>query len=227
MKPNNTDKFEAKEKNKIANNNFFLSEEASGIQYFQKNSTDSIRRLNDYDSNILEKDAYKDVEDELFKLEYKISSLEKELNKVETQINLALEIADKDSLIELVNHKNVLTKEYNLYLNTYKEKSISAKISGKISSIFKEKILQRFKSLQKIISQFNTIFINKLPQNIVSVIELKKSIGKLKNLNDTVDGLMSSNIPYGENINKYEQLSKYLIKSNSIQANLTKYINKK
>lgn len=41
--------------------------------------TEPVRRLNDYDYNILREDAYKDVSDELFKLEYKISRLEEEL----------------------------------------------------------------------------------------------------------------------------------------------------
>ena len=43
--------------------------------------TEPVRRLNDYDYNILREDAYKDVSDELFKLEYKISRLEEELTE--------------------------------------------------------------------------------------------------------------------------------------------------
>ena len=57
-------------------NNFFVQQES-----FQANDmpTEPVRRLNDYDYNILREDAYKDVSDELFKLEYKISRLEKNL----------------------------------------------------------------------------------------------------------------------------------------------------
>ena len=74
---------------------------------------------------------------------------------------------------------------------------------------------------------FFDILIPKLPQNLTSVIELKKSLVKLENLNKSVDELMGMNIPYGENYNKYEQLSKYIIKANSIQSQITKQIKDK
>ena len=67
-------------------NNFFVQQES-----FQTNDMpiEPVRRLNDYDYNILREDAYKDVSDELFKLEYKISRLEEELTGVDGQIQSA------------------------------------------------------------------------------------------------------------------------------------------
>ena len=59
---------------------------------------------------------------------------------------------------------------------------------------------------------------SKLPKQLSTVIELKKSLSKLKNINRSVDELMSLNAPYGEKSDKYEQLSKYIIKANSIQS---------
>ena len=61
--------------------NFFLQPE--DIPSFA-NQTEPQRRLNDYDYNILKEDAYKDVTDEIFKLEYKISNTEDELNDLIT-----------------------------------------------------------------------------------------------------------------------------------------------
>jgi peptide subunit release factor 1 (eRF1) len=66
-----------------------------------------------------------------------------------------------------------------------------------------------------------------MPRQLSSIFELKKTLAKLENLNRSVDELMSLNIPYGENINKYEQLSKYIIKANSIQAEISRYIKNK
>ena len=57
---------------------------------------------------------------------------------------------------------------------------------------------------------------------------IRKEIGnKLENLNQSVSDLITLNIPYGEHYNKYDQLSKYIIKANSIHANISQQINKK
>ena len=48
----------------------------------------------------------------------------------------------------------------------------------------------------------------------------------LENINKSVDELVSLNIPYGESLSKYEQLSKYIIKANSIQAQISNHLKK-
>ena len=68
--------------------------------------------------------------------------------------------------------------------------------------------------------------VEKLPAPFSKIFELKKSLTKLENINKSVDELMRLNIPYGENINKYEQLSRYIIKANSIQSEISNYIKK-
>jgi hypothetical protein len=55
-------------------------------------------------------------------------------------------------------------------------------------------------------------------------VRFDESLTKLENINKSVDELMSMNIPYGENINKYEQLSRYIIKANSIQSDISRLI---
>ena len=54
----------------------------------QKNSEKTIEniRLNDYDLNLLEEYAYKDLEDEVLKLEYSITALENKLEKLNSEI---------------------------------------------------------------------------------------------------------------------------------------------
>ena len=50
--------------------------------------------LNDYDGNILQESSYKEVQDDVFKLEYKISKIETELKEINIQIQSANEIYD-------------------------------------------------------------------------------------------------------------------------------------
>ena len=76
-------------------NNFFA--DSVSDNFFEENhfAFDSFnhehpRRLNDYDYNILKEDAYKEVSDELFKLEYKISKIEEELKQTYKNIEIIL-----------------------------------------------------------------------------------------------------------------------------------------
>ena len=96
MDKRDVDKFESTKQNIFAEeigqkDNFFLNNNSKS---FKNNLLSSIptRRLNDYDYNLLQEDAYKDINDELFKLEYKISKIEDELKVLETQIQTAIEI---------------------------------------------------------------------------------------------------------------------------------------
>ena len=65
-------------------------------------------------------------------------------------------------------------------------------------------------------------FIAKLPKRFATVLEVKKSLSKLENISRNVDELMTLQTPYGEAGDKYEQLSKYIIKANNIQAQIAK-----
>lgn len=233
MKKNRTDFFEQTSSTQKTteqeweSSNFFLQEDRDFL--FPQNTTTSepIRRLNDYDFNLLREDAYKDVSDDLFKLEYKISKTEKEIKSLKDQIQAAIDIGDDNLIKELSNLLQNLNEDYEALLAIYNNKSISAKLSDKIWGM----ICKRFKSenlsvFQKNLKQYTDLIISKLPKQISSIIELKKSLNKLENINKSVDELVNLNIPYGENINKYEQLSRYIIKANSIQSEISRYIKK-
>ena len=69
----------------MENNNFFTNSESKIYdEDFTQNTSfyEPSRRLNDYDYNILKEDAYKEINDELFKLEYKISKIEEDLKHI-------------------------------------------------------------------------------------------------------------------------------------------------
>ena len=70
MQNNNSDRFDGIPKDFVHknNDNFFLMEEKPSFQLFERKPIESSRRLNDYDFNLLQEDAYKDVSDDLFKL---------------------------------------------------------------------------------------------------------------------------------------------------------------
>ena len=226
----NLDSFNNKETSSVDNffevkaDNFFLNGD------FNLLPAEPARRLNAYDSTLLEEDAYKEVSDELFKLEYKIAKIEEELNGLDNRIQSARDIYDYDQIESLSLRKRQLSDEYSSLIKMYNEMSISAKISDGILNIFggrrkvKSNIPDGVKALKRGWDAFSAVVMSKMPKRFSSVLELKKSLSKLESINKNVDELIGMNIPYGENRDKYEQLSKYILRANSIQNSISKII---
>ena len=197
-------------------NNFFVKTELSSklrLPHLQS------KHLNDYDFNILKNDAYKDLEDDLFKIEYRISVLENDLSSLDTQIQAAIDINDIETAKVLNQRKVVLNEDLKTLMEIYNDTSLSAKISGGFASKFKNNFL----NMKKQINNLTDALISKLPGKLSAFSDLKSSLAKLENINKSVDDLISRQIPYGEELDKYEQLSKYIIKANSIQSEIHKF----
>ena len=63
-----------------------------------------------------------------------------------------------------------------------------------------------------------------MPSGVTATAEFKDSLKRLKSISKSVDELMTMETPYGEASAKYEQLSKYIARANSIQAEISKFI---
>ena len=199
-------------------NNFFIQNESDSFRSFVQ--IEPLRHLNDYDSNILKEGAYRDVNDEIFKLEYKIAKIEEELNDINKQIQLANEIYDYYHAESLGERKQRLEEDLRVLTEVYKDASLSAKISGGVLSKIKEK----FVTAGKIFEGLGSLLVSYLPNKFSSILEVKTSLTKLENINKSVDELMNNRYPYGEAAEKYEQLSKYIARANSIQSEIYKFI---
>ena len=175
--------------------NFFLQSE--DIHSFA-NQTEPQRRLNDYDYNILKEDAYKDVTDEIFKLEYKISKTEDELKDIDNQIRMAKDVRDFNKVEQLFNRKKQLQEDLEGLIEIYNDTSLSAKISGGITNLLSLKVKEQFGGIRKLFGMFSDAIIAKLPKKFSSVLELRKSLAKLENINKSVNELMTMQTPYGE-----------------------------
>ncbi len=199
--------------------NFFLEQERSiTSDYIQE----PVRRLNDYDFNLLKEDAYKDVSDELLKLEYRISKMEGEYRKIDSQIQSARDICDYDTVEYLMTRKRQLYEDLRVLAQIYNEKTLSSKISGGIFNILSPRIREKLKKLNNTIKVIKDSIVSNLPGKFSTVQEIKQSLNKLENISKSVDELMTLQTPYGEAANKYEQLSKYITKANAIQAKIVK-----
>lgn len=200
-------------------NNFFLEQDSS---FTQDTLQERTRRLNDYDCNLLKEEAYKDVSDELFKLEYKLSKLEDEYETLSTQIQAARDISDYDTVEYLMCRKQKIKDEIYVITKMYNAKSLSTKISGGVYSVlsfglinYNERVKIFFKSIKEILLAI-------LPRKISYIQGVKQSLLRLENINKSVDELMTLQTPYGESGDKYEQLSRYITRANAIQSKIAK-----
>lgn len=217
MKDKDSDIFEFT-KNNSASNVLNIAEDDNPFMHFQAKQ-DSYRRINDYDFNILKDGAYRDISDDAFKLECQISKTEEEIKKIEAKINAAKEIQDAVSVNELQNKLYSLNEEYATLMALYNNKTLSAKITGTFSGFIND--------IKKGISDACDLIISKLPNQLSSSFKIRKSLSLLANINKSVDELVTRTIPYGEDIDKYRQLSRYILKANEIQSEIAGYLGKK
>lgn len=210
--------------NKITNtdNNFFINEENPNTSSFRQSV--SAKRLNDYDYNILKDEAYKDISDDIFKLEYKISQMEEDLKTLDIQIKTAQEINDFVTIQKLTEKKNILIYDLSKIKNDYHDKSVSTKLSSGISDVISNNNLGNLFKIKPILNKFINFTLSKIPTKLSNFLEFKQSLDTLKNISKNVDDLMTMQIPYGEADLKYQQLSKYIVKANIIQSEISKHL---
>ena len=226
MQEKDSDIFELNNGNNNHKMNSLLSENDKNPFMNSSLQNEHLSRLNDYDSNILSAGAYKNMSDEAFKLEYKISRAEKEIRAIESQIHTAQEIGDYIGISELQNELLAKKDKYHSLLETYNETALSAKISDSFSNIMRKIYGKEINGIKSKIKLAGEMFISKMPVKMSSLFKIKKSLTILENINKNVDNLVTMSVPYGENRNKYNQLSNYIIKANSIQSKISDFLKK-
>ena len=182
----------------------------------------SSTRLNDYDSNILENNAYKDMEDEMLKIEHKIGILENSLDKIKKEIEDMADFGNISMLNQLITRKIALEKELMELNKKYGELGLGAKLSGQIASAVnftskkKSTTFSRTKDFlsKKVLARISKKF--KYSQN------MKEALEKLANINSNVDELITMQVPYGETISRYEKLTAYLGKANMLHSRISR-----
>ncbi len=226
MENKETDIFELSNKRYNSTNLSGLTDEENPFMRFSSKQ-DPLNRINDYDYNILPNEAYKDISNDVFKLEYKIAKTEEQIKNIEAQINTANEINDYAKASELKNKLDSLKRNYDELLAIYNDRTLSAKITDSVSGFVQKAAGANISEMKSSTLKILDLVVSKLPAKIAGLLKIRKSLVLLENINKNVDELVNMTIPYGENIDKYRQLSKYIIKANSIQSEIAGILGKK
>jgi hypothetical protein len=211
-------------KTDFSESNFFTS--ASNLPQNREKQEESKQsnslRLNDWDSNILEENAYHDISDEVLKLEHKIDITEKNLAKITQEIETLQAFDDEIQLSDLIAQKEILENEITQLNQAYAQYGLGAKISGQIASAvrFGSKRGASFKSKAKKFIVKGVL--TKLSKKFKCSQSVKDALTTLANINSDVDELVNMNVPYGEKLMRYDRLTAYLNKANVIHAHISK-----
>ncbi len=114
---------------------------------------------------------------------------------------------------------NQLTKEYQ-------QTGMSKKLTGNLTSLVKPTKTTKFNSIKTYVKNFTGNVLGKISKTFNSGQDLKLAVKKLSNINKNVNELISLQAPYGEAEEKYDRLTKYLTKANTIQYQVSKELSK-
>lgn len=221
-------------KNQINNNIFSKEFNFSADNPFNNNFTSksivnttkpsfpsSVKRLNGYDSTILNKTSIDRNKGEELSIEYRI----KEKESIVKDLNSKIEIADtygtqNESLGLKAKRQRVLQELDTLR----KQQMYGGRVLGEKFSHegFKKKMPFIYK-VQKFISRQ---ILARISGKIKSVVTLTDSLEQLSEISKSVDELIELNVPYGEKTKNYEKLTSYLAQANQIHSKISKSLGK-
>lgn len=188
--------------------------------------TQPTNRLNALDSTLLENNAYKDIDNEDFKTEYKIEKLENELKVIDKQIKTAKSLNDQTKIDMLTMKKHSIENELNTLHSRYTGGDVSRKLSNGITTIMSPRKNLGENIIDKTAEFISDKILSKISKRFNSGQDLKLAVNKLETINLNVNELVSLQAPYGEAEEKYDQLTKYLTKANTIQYQVSRELSK-
>lgn len=223
IKPNNNLFIVSQPKGR--DDNFFASNQEKQQENNQKQSSGSNGRINDYDSTILENNAYKAIPDEMFQIEHKIGILEDTLAKINSEIETLESFGYAIQVSALRDRKQKIEDAINELNEEYEKLGLSAKLSGHIASAigFTSKKKRGIFSFFKLL--FPKKFLTKISKKFNFNQFMKEALTNLSCINSSVDELINMQTPYGETISRYEKLTAYLNKANVIHAQIYRNVN--
>lgn len=183
----------------------------------------SPHKIDNYDSAILEDRAYLDLDNSALRLEYQISMLEDDLAIITKELDGAISIEDEENIKVLKRKKLRIERQLKVLMFKYTQLDFSSKVIAIISAIFKRK-----KSNKNKIGDFMLkYFLSKISKKFKMIYDLKLSLDKLSSINRSVDELISMQAPVKGGKDRYERLTTYINKANTIHSQISNDIKPK
>ena len=188
-----------------------------------KTVTNPVKRLNGYDSTILNQTNFENDNTDELSIEYRIKDKESLIKDLDAKIKIADNYGTQNEAFGLKAKRQRIIQE----LDTLRKQQM---YSGRILNDKKKNIHEIFKTKMPILYKVQTFIsreiLAKLSKKVNSVVTLSDSLEQLSKISKNVDELVEMNVPYGEKIQNYEKLTEYLNQANTIHSKLSKSIKK-
>ena len=189
----------------------------------EKVSTNPIRRLNGYDSTILNKANIQDSEGEELSVEYRIKEKESILKDLESKIKIADNYGTQNEALGLkAKRQRVMDELRSLRkLQAYGGRTLGEKAH------FHDSFKKRMPLIYKVQEFISRQILARVSKKVNSVVTLSDSLEQLSEISRSVDELIDMNVPYGEKVQNYEKLTEYLKQANMIHSKISKSMTKR
>ncbi len=222
--------------NKISGNIFSRDYKFSAVNPFSGNfdpekvqnqmpasAANPIKRLNGYDSAILNQTNFNEPEGEELSIDYRIKEKEAVIKDLDAKIKVADNYGTQNEALGLKAKRQRILQELD---TLRKQQMYGGRVLGEklpYHLTFKEKMPLIYK-VQSFISRQ---ILAKVSKKVNSVVTLSDSLEQLSKISKSVDELVEMNVPYGEKVQNYEKLTEYLNQANIIHAKISKSMGKR
>lgn len=190
---------------------------------FSDNVTNPVKRLNGYDSTILNKANFSEKESEELSIEYRIKEKESIIKDLDAKIKNADNYGTQNEALGLKAKRQRVLQELSILR---KEQIYGGRVLGENKKFSHEAFRQKMPFVYKIQEFISRQILAKISKKIKSVVTLSDSLEQLSEISKSVDELIEMNVPYGEKVQNYEKLTSYLSQANVIHSKITKTISK-
>ena len=223
--------------NKITGNIFSRDYNFSAVNPFSNNfesssqpakevktqpATNPIKRINGYDSAILNKTNIEELEGEDLSIDYRIKEKESVVKDLDAKIKVADNYGTQNEALSLKAKRQRVLQELD---TLRKQQMYGGRVLGEKQAFhqsFKEKMPVIYK-IQEFISRQ---ILSRVSKKVKSVVTLSDSLEQLSEISRSVDELIDMNVPYGEKVQNYEKLTEYLSQANMIHSKISKSLGK-
>lgn len=182
------------------------------------------KRLNGYDSTILNQTNFEGDNTDELSIEYRIKDKESLIKDLDARIKVADNYGTQNEAFGLKAKKQRVLQE----LDTLRKQQIygNRNLNNKKSSL-NETFKVKMPLLYKIQGFISREILARLSKKVSSVVTLSDSLEQLSAISKNVDELVDMNVPYGEKVQNYEKLTEYLNQANIIHSKISKSMGKK
>lgn len=186
-------------------------------------ASNPIKRLNGYDSAILNNTRFDEPEGEDLSIEYRIRDKESTLRDLNAKIKTADNYGTLNESLSLKAKRQRIMQE----LDTLRKQQLyGGRVLGEKKQFSHKEFKERMPVIYKVQEFISRQIMARISKKVKSVVALSDSLDKLSEISKSVDELIDMNVPYGEKTHNYEKLTAYLNQANQIHSKITKSLGK-